>query len=170
MIWLYRSRRPTFILRMVADLTASAARTILKTCLRCFDAIFRRAEAGPGRAEAWAGRAEAQNGGFLIWSKTCVSAEAIATFFCPIPSSLQVQQRPPSSPQEQEQLQVLPVDLCNEFFSLVIENRVRHSFRQRERIPVAVELPRRPRSTLIKTREREREIEREKKRERDIER
>ena len=158
---------------MVADLTASAARTILKTCLRCFDAIFRRAEAGPGRAEAWAGRAEAQNGGFLIWSKTCVSAEAIATFFfCPIPSSLQVQQRPPSSPQEQEQLQVLPVDLCNEFFSLVIENRVRHSFRQRERIPVAVELPRRPRSTLIKTREREREreIEREKKRERDIER
>ena len=34
--------------------TASAARTILKTCLRCFDAIFRRAEAGPGRAEAWA--------------------------------------------------------------------------------------------------------------------
>ena len=66
--WLYRIRRPTFILRMVAHLTASAARTILKTCLRCFDAIFRRAEAGPGRAEAWAGRAEAQNGGFLIWS------------------------------------------------------------------------------------------------------
>jgi len=33
--WLYRIRRPTFILRMVADLTASAARTILKTCLRC---------------------------------------------------------------------------------------------------------------------------------------
>ena len=70
---------------MVADLTASAARTILKTCLRCFDAIFRRAEAGPGRAEAWAGRAEAQNGGFLIWSKTCVSAEAIATFFLSYP-------------------------------------------------------------------------------------
>ena len=65
--WLYRIRRPTFILRMVAHLRASAARTILKTCLRCFDAIFRRAEAGPGRAEAWAGRAEAQNGGFLIW-------------------------------------------------------------------------------------------------------
>ena len=41
--------------------------TILKTCLRCFDAIIKRAEAGPGRAEAWAGRAEAQNGGFLIW-------------------------------------------------------------------------------------------------------